>query len=119
MGLEAVMGRCPWVQKNFLPLALTTALLLGLAVPAGSRALDEPKAGKFRIVQTVCVAYIFFAQGLSLQFSELRQALSARVPFLFALTSILFITPLFGLLAWSMGFLAMDLRIGLVLFYSK
>jgi sodium/bile acid cotransporter 7 len=105
-----------WVKKNFLPLALVTAFLSGLALPGVATALDTPKFGEFKIAQSLLVVYIFLLQGANLKVDDIKDALHAYVPVGVGLVIILFLTPQAAHLVARLPFLAPDLKTGITLF---
>lgn len=77
--------------KQFLPIGLIAAILFGFFIPQPGVWLSQYP------INTISVVGIFFISGLQLQTQEVKRALTAWVPLLFGLVSILAITPLLGL----------------------
>ena len=80
----------PFLKKQFLPIGLVLAAVVGIAYPAaGVKAAAMP-------TQYVAVFLIFLCSGLMLRTAEIRAALSAWSGTLWGSFSILFATPLIG-----------------------
>ncbi len=80
----------PFLKKQFLPIGLVVAALLGMAYPdAGQAAARWP-------TQYVAIFAIFLTSGLMLRTDEIRVALSAWSGSLWGSFSILLLTPLIG-----------------------
>jgi len=116
--MSKLQSLADFVVKQYLPIVLTAAVVLGLTVPSVGKNLAEIKIGNLCSVQTVkvCVCYIFFVQGLLLKTDEVKKACAAVWPVLYGISTILFITPLVSIPVNLLGFLQHDLRIGLVVF---
>jgi sodium/bile acid cotransporter 7 len=105
-----------WAKKNFLPLALVSALTLGLLFPAFASGLDKLTVGGYRAVSTGAILWIFFMQGLNLKLDDVAAALKAWRGMLCGLAFILCVTPPCSFLVKPLRFMDPDLRAGLTLF---
>lgn len=88
--------------KQCLPLGLVCAIVFGLAAPVVGTAIASLRVGRYGVVDSLCVWFIFFVSGLTLKTDEVLQAIGAWRAITFALTSILFITPLISPLVYRL-----------------
>lgn len=105
-----------WGKKNYLPLALVTAFVLGLLAAPVAAAIDNVMVGEYRVFQSLAVIYIFLLQGGNLKVDDVKKAFYAYVGITVGVVSILFLTPLAAFLVKPMSFLSQDLRTGFTLF---
>ncbi len=99
-----------FLQKQFLPVGLVCAALVGLSMPApGIYMATLP-------TQYVAVSIIFFVSGLLLRTDEIRAAVSAWPATLWGCVSILVLTPVIGALIAVRLPMEPVFQIGLALF---
>lgn len=114
---EAVPKLKDLFVKNYLPIALTFAVVFGLAFPSLGQELAAINVRGCNVV-TICAAYIFFVQGTMLKLSEIKRVFTAVPPLLYGLTTMLVIPPLMSIPVNSLTFLQEELRTGFALFLS-
>ncbi len=105
------MDRLPTLlKKHFLPIGLVSVALLGLSFPQpGIYMAGLP-------TQYLAVSIIFICSGMLLRTSEVRTALSAWKATAWGCFSILFLTPLVGILVIFRLPLDPEFQVGLALF---
>uniref|UniRef100_A0A383W3M5 Bile acid:sodium symporter n=1 Tax=Tetradesmus obliquus TaxID=3088 RepID=A0A383W3M5_TETOB len=96
-----------FVEKQYLPIALLSALALGAANPVPGLA-----AAKMHI-PALATFGIFFVQGVQLRRKEAASALSAKAEIAYGLLFILLLTPLLGLLVAQLPLNPRPLALGL------
>jgi solute carrier family 10 (sodium/bile acid cotransporter), member 7 len=99
-----------FLKKQFLPIGLVAAAIVGLAVPAPGLYMDRLPT------QYVAVSIIFVCSGLMLRVEEIYAAFSAWPATLWGGLSILCITPFLGAAIASRLPLDPSFQLGLVLF---
>lgn len=99
-----------FASNNFLPLALTSGVALGLANPSLGCLADKYYVSKFSTFG------IFFISGLTLQSGAIGAAAEAWPVGLFGLGSILFFTPIFSRLILQFHLQPQEFVTGLAIF---
>lgn len=99
-----------YLIKYHLPIGFALAFLVGLAVPAPGKVLNDVGGSR------VCIALIFVISGLRLKTAEMRNALGAPVTVLAGLISSLALTPAIAFALIQTPFSAPELARGLALF---
>lgn len=85
-----------FVDDNFIPLALLAAATFGWFIPTPGTIAHSYKVQKFSTIGQ------FVISGLVLQASQVIAALKSPFPILYGVLSILFVTPLLGILVMSL-----------------
>ncbi|GBF95580.1 sodium metabolite cotransporter, chloroplastic-like [Raphidocelis subcapitata] len=108
---RAAAAAAAFVQAQFLPVALLTAIAVGVAFPAPGVAV-----GQLPGVNAFVTTAMFVISGLQLKQGEAARALQARGAVAFGLASILLITPLFSRAALALPLQPAELGVGLAVF---
>lgn len=107
------------IIRNFLPIGLAVAIVVGIAFPSAGNTANEPEAGDYgHAFPTALVCGIFIISGLSLQTDEIKKATSTtgRKGLIFGLLSILVFTPLVGFVAIQLPLARVEFSYGLAIF---
>lgn len=110
-----------WAVRNFLPMGLATALIIGLSWPFPGARVNKPKLGKYGgAASTFMTIGIFIISGLSLKTDEIKKVIGkqGRAGFLYGLIAILGITPIVGFAAVQIPFSRPEFSYGLAIFCS-
>ena len=108
-----------FVKTNFLLVALSCALIVGLALPAPGTAASEVEVAGWPFVSTALVVIMFIINGVCLNSDEAKQAIGAWKVLLYSIPMILCVTPA---IAWTIlrvpGMIGMEqsLLTGFVIF---
>eukprot|EP01023_Acetabularia_acetabulum_P050399 TRINITY_DN5453_c0_g1_i6.p1 TRINITY_DN5453_c0_g1~~TRINITY_DN5453_c0_g1_i6.p1 ORF type:complete len:339 (+),score=20.08 TRINITY_DN5453_c0_g1_i6:138-1154(+) len=103
--------------KYSLPLCFFFAIVLALGWPVPGDVVHSCKVKDFSVLSTFNIFVIFFVNGLILRLSEVKGVFSIYfiLIFLYSMATILFITPLTGLVVLNTPNLPVEFKIGFVL----
>ncbi|EFJ44406.1 hypothetical protein VOLCADRAFT_82799 [Volvox carteri f. nagariensis] len=105
-----------FVVKQFLPLGFCVAVVFALLFPIPGNVLYQYKVNGWKLVTTVNMALIFFIFGITLETTELKEAMKGYKVLLLAIVTILFLTGLTGFIFINMDFKPMEFGYGLAIF---
>ncbi|GLC41022.1 hypothetical protein PLESTB_000951500 [Pleodorina starrii] len=105
-----------FVVKQFLPLGFLVAVVFAMIYPVPGDAMYQFKVNGWKLVTTINMALIFFIFGITLETSELKEAMKGYKVLLLGIFTILFITGLSGFIFINMDFKPMEFGYGLAIF---
>lgn len=113
--LKAVQS---FVTENFLLVGFGGAVMFSFVYPFGGKLFYSWQTGEFRIIELINNFFVFFISGLTLKLEDLKTVAKHKVPVVYSLITINFITTLlaFGLI--RLPYLSNDFAIGLTIFAS-
>lgn len=105
-----------FVVENFLLVGFCGAVLIAFAYPLGGKLFYSWQAGDYRIIELLNNCFVFFISGLTLKVEDLKTVVKHKVPVLYSLITINFLTTLlsFGLI--RIPYLIKDFAIGVTIF---
>ena len=106
------------IIENFLLFSFAIAVTFALSYPAAGKLFHSWSAGPFALVELLNYVVVFFVSGFTLKLEELKQVLKYKVPIIYSLVMINFITTLLGFGLIKFPFLIDEFRIGEVIFAS-
>lgn len=101
--------------KNFLPLGFLIIVIFSLGCPEPGNHAAHIKSNGWKVIQTINMCIIFFIFGITLETTELIQALKAWKALIAGLVSILILTALSGFITMRLPFQPHEFSIGLAI----
>jgi hypothetical protein len=102
-----------FAYKQSLPLGFLVAIAVGMAWPQPGQAVAHYTVNGWKVATTINMSIIFFIFGVTLDARELSEAARAARALSLGVASILFLTPLTGLLAARLPFNPKEFALGL------
>lgn len=104
------------LTENFLLFSFAIALLIAMSYPYAGILFNSWRVGEFSIVGIVNYAFVFFISGFTLKMEELRAVMKHKVPIIYSLIAINFVTTLLGFGLIKLPGLIKNFRIGETIF---
>lgn len=105
-----------FVVENFLLVGFCGAVIFAFVYPFGGKLFYSWQTGDYRIIELLNNCFVFFISGLTLKLEDLKTVVKQKLPVIFSLTMINFITTLlsFGLI--RLPYVSKDFAIVLTIF---